>query len=117
MFNAPDLRTTFPRAGREKLGGYVFLGRIIDKVRAMQAGTEGEYVGYCPMSLAFLQETAVSQEAFDAQIRSGADDSAIIAFFDRHVTEQRRAASNEHMLSRFADHLDEQDAEEGVVTT
>ncbi len=116
MSNAPDLRTSFPRPGREMLGGYVFLGRIIDKVRAMHAGTAGDYLGYCPMSLAFLQEAGVSQDDFDDLVRHGVGDADIVAFFDRNVSAERRDTSNAHMLERFADHFDEQDAEEGVKT-
>jgi hypothetical protein len=41
---APDLNTSFPRAGREMLGRYTWLGRLADKVRADQAGTAGEYI-------------------------------------------------------------------------
>lgn len=111
---APDLRTSFPRRGRTLLGGYAFLARVIDKVRAEHAGTNGDYVGYCPMSLAFLKETGVSQSDFDKLITSGASDDAIVAYFDEHVSPQHKAAANDLILEQMSDHLDEQDAEEGV---
>ncbi|GAC1546693.1 MAG: hypothetical protein NVS3B16_17730 [Vulcanimicrobiaceae bacterium] len=114
MSQAPDLRTSVPRPGRERLGGYVMLGRVIDKVRAMHAGTEGEYLGYCPLSLAFLRETGIARDDFDALLRGGADDGAIVAHFDRHVAAAKRDAANEHLLAAYARHFDEQDAEEGV---
>ena len=44
-----DLRKHFPRSMRAKLEGYVHLARMIDKCRAVQAGTEGEYIYPCPM--------------------------------------------------------------------
>ena len=44
-----DLRTTFPRSMKTRLGGYVHLARMIDKCRAVLAGTEGEYIYPCPM--------------------------------------------------------------------
>jgi len=94
------------------LGGYAFLARVIDKIQAAHAGTNGEYVGYCPMSLAFLQTAGVSREAFDGVIARGAGDEEIVAYFDAHVSPEKREAANKHILEDFADHLDEQDAEE-----
>jgi hypothetical protein len=111
---APDLRTSFPRRGREQLGGYAFLARVIDKVRAEHAGTNGEYVGYCPMSKAFLQETGVSQGEFDKLIEQDESDDAIVKYFDEHVSPQRKAAANKLILEDYASHLDEQDEEERV---
>jgi hypothetical protein len=112
MTPAPDLRTAFPRRGRDMLGGYAFLARVIDKVRAEHAGTNGDYVGYCPMSTAFLHETGVSKEQFDELITSGKSDDEIVAYFDAHVSPERKAAANHRILDEMADHLDEQDAEE-----
>lgn len=111
---APDLRTQFPRRGREMLGGYAFLARVIDKVRAEHAGTNGDYVGYCPMSKAFLGAAGVSQSDFDALITKGADEDEIVRYFDAHVPAERREAANKLILEKYASHLDEQDAEEGV---
>ncbi len=39
-----DLRRSFPHSMRVKLKGYVHLARMIDKCRAVLAGTEGEYI-------------------------------------------------------------------------
>ena len=44
-----DLRRRFPRSMRVILEGYAHLARMIDKCRAVLAGTEGEYVYPCPM--------------------------------------------------------------------
>jgi hypothetical protein len=111
---APDLRNSFPRRGREKLGGYAFLARLIDKVRAEHAGTNGEYIGYCPMSKAFLDETGVSKSEFDKLIDSNATDEQFVKYFDEHVSPDKKAAANKVILEDLASHLDEQDAEEGV---
>jgi hypothetical protein len=112
QITAPDLEKQPPRRGRELLGGYAFLARVIDKVRAMHAGTNGEYVGYCAMSLEFLDKAGVSREAFDELIARGASDEQIVAYFDQHVSSEQKAAANKHILEDFAGHLDEQDAEE-----
>jgi len=41
---AKDLRTTYPRSPREKLGGYVIAARSVDKCRAFLLGINGEYI-------------------------------------------------------------------------
>lgn len=41
---ALDLTKTFPRSGRERVGNYVWLGRMADKARAEVAGTAGDYI-------------------------------------------------------------------------
>ena len=56
---APDLNASFPRAGRELLGRYTWLGRLADKVRADHAGTAGEYIAYCGLSTGFLDRAGV----------------------------------------------------------
>lgn len=96
------------------LGGYAFLARVIDKVRAEHAGTNGEYVGYCPMSKAFLNEAGVSVDQFDQLIKQGASDDDFVRYFDEHVSAERKEAANKLMLDDYASHLDEQDAEENV---
>ena len=112
--NAPDLQTSFPRRGRTMLGGYAFLARVIDKVRAEHAGTNGDYVGYCPISMAFLDAAGVSKADFDALITKGASDDEIVKYFDERVSPDRKAAANERILTGYSDNLDEQDAEEGA---
>jgi hypothetical protein len=75
-----DLRRDFPRSLREKLGGYVHLARMIDKVRAVIAGTEGEYIYPCPMDDRLLQFAGLSAEAFRDAVR-GRPDEAILEWF------------------------------------
>ena len=110
---ALDRHDILPRSGRELLGGYAFLARMIDKVRAEQAGTGGDYVAYCPMTMTVLQNTGVSRSAFDALVREGKSDGEIVAYFDERVSPERKAASNHAILDGLGSHLDAQDAEEG----
>ncbi|HEY9720573.1 MAG TPA: DUF5069 domain-containing protein [Oscillatoriaceae cyanobacterium] len=110
---APDLSKTPPRSGRDLLGGYAFLARSADKVRAEQAGTADDYIGFCPMTMAFLDACGVSREQFGQLIAEGADDSQLVAYFDRHVPPERKAAANDRILNQMAANLDRQDAEEG----
>ena len=41
--NAPNLTQHPPRSPRVRLGGYTILPRLLDKARAVIAGTAGEY--------------------------------------------------------------------------
>jgi len=110
---APDLSKTPPRSGREMLGRYAWLARLADKVRAEHAGTEGEYVGYCPLSMGFLDHAGVTAEDFVRLIEQNAGDAGLVAFFDRHVSDKNREAANRFVLEDNSSHLDEEDAEEG----
>ena len=111
---APDLTKTPPRPGRRMLGGYAWLARLADKVRAEHAGTDGDYIAYCPLSMGFLDAACVSREDFDALIRNGETDEQLVQYFDAHVPPEQREAANRFVLEDMASHLDEQDAEEGV---
>ncbi|MGP6156414.1 MAG: DUF5069 domain-containing protein [Vulcanimicrobiaceae bacterium] len=110
---APDLNTTPPRSGREKLGRYAWLARLADKVRAEHAGSGGDYVAYCGLSRAFLERTCVSEADFDKLIRGGASDADLTRYFDEHVSDAQREAANRYVLEDMKSNLDEQDAEEG----
>lgn len=110
---APDLTKSPPRSGREMLGRYAWLARLADKVRAEHAGTNGEYVGYCPLSMGFLEHAGIAREAFDALVEQGADDQKLVTYFDRHVSDEQRETTNRYVLEENRTHLDEQDAEEG----
>lgn len=110
----PDLTKAPPRPGRALLGGrYAWLGRLADKVRAQHAGTNGDYVGYCPLSKAFLESVGVHEQTFDALIDQGADDDELVRFFDEHVPDERRRNANRLVLEENAESLERQDDEEG----
>lgn len=75
---AKDLTTDSPRSPFDTLHGYKWLPRLIDKVRAMQAGTLGEYVPFpCPADQRFLSAVGIPSEALADQIATGADDAII----------------------------------------
>lgn len=44
-----DLTKNFPRSPKQKMAGIVMLPRTIDKARAFNAGTLGEYYYDCPL--------------------------------------------------------------------
>lgn len=76
--NAPDLTKTPPRSARVRLGGYVILPRILDKCRAVIAGTQGEYHYACPLDQRFFSFTGIDPEALKAQVAAGLGDGAIL---------------------------------------
>jgi hypothetical protein len=108
-----NLDTNPPRSGREMLGRYSWLARLADKVRADHAGTNGEYMAYCGLSMGFLDHTGVSRDDFDALIAGGASDDQLRKYFDEHVDDAHREAANKYVLNDQKAHLDKQDAEEG----
>lgn len=108
-----NLKTAFPRSGRDELGGYAWLARLADKARAEAAGTGGDYVAYCPLSMGWLERIGVERGAFDDHIRRGASDEALTAFLNERVSAAQKSAGNRFVLEEMASHLDEQDAEEG----
>ena len=78
--NAPDLRKTFPRSPAEALGGFVLLARIIDKCRAVIAGTNGEYNYNCPLDRRFFDFTGIDADEFKALVATGANDDEVLAW-------------------------------------
>jgi hypothetical protein len=107
-----DFNTTAPRSGREMLGRYSWLARLADKVRADHAGTAGEYIAYCGLSMGFLDRAGVSKDDFDKLIRDGSADAELVRYFDEHVDDAHREAANSYVLNDQKAHLDEEDAEE-----
>jgi hypothetical protein len=108
-----NLETGYPRSGREMLGRYSWLARLADKVRADHAGTSGEYMAYCGLSMGFLDCAGISREDFDALIADGASDEQLREYFDEYVDDAQREAANKYVLNDQSAHLDKQDAEEG----
>lgn len=110
--DAPDLTKSPPRRGRAELGGFLWLARLADKVRAQHAGTNGDYEGYCPLSKAWLENLGIAQSHFNAVIQTGADDDMLVMFLNRRVDRPRREKANRFIEEHAVD-LDRQDAEEG----
>ena len=100
-----DLRTSYPRSPREQLAGYVHLARMIDKCRAVLAGTQGGYIYPCPLDKRLLDFTGITPEQFTEAAR-GKTDQAIADWFRKAAkphSEKEIEAWNEALLTRGPD--------------
>ena len=80
-----DLRTKFPRSMKVRLGGYAHLARMIDKCRAVLAGTEGEYLYPCQMDERLLEFAGITSDQFTAAVKANATDEGVLAWVQQHA--------------------------------
>ena len=76
-----DLRKSFPRSMRSKMEGYVHLPRMIDKCRAVLAGTEGEYIYPCPMDDRLVEFAGITADQFTAAVKANPSDDTVAKWF------------------------------------
>lgn len=84
--SAKDLTQEPPRSPRQRIGGYVILGRTIDKCRALLVGKIGDYHFDCPLDNILFSFKGVKGDDFKKQIESGADDNKIATWLDQNGT-------------------------------
>ena len=98
-----DLRKDFPRSMRVQLAGYAHLARMIDKCRAVLAGTEGEYIYPCPMDDRLLEFVGITSEQFTAAVQSNSTDEGVVSWFEKQAKPYRPAELeewNQKLLAR-----------------
>jgi Domain of unknown function (DUF5069) len=66
---------------RVKLKGYVHLPRMIDKCRAVLAGTEGEYIYPCPMDDRLLEFVGITSDHFTEGVKTYPTDEGVATWF------------------------------------
>lgn len=79
-YSAPDLTRHPPRSPRTRLGGFVHLPRLIDKARAVVAGTNGDFHYNCPMDQRFWAFTGIKPAPFMKQVKAGKTDAELLAY-------------------------------------
>jgi hypothetical protein len=88
---------------RTTLAGYVHLPRMIDKCRAVLAGTEGEYIYPCPMDERLMDFAGITSEQFTAAVKTHPTDNGVEAWF-RNVAKAHHPAEldawNKQLLAR-----------------
>jgi hypothetical protein len=98
-----DLRKSFPRSMRVKMEGYVHFARMIDKCRAVLAGTEGEYIYPCPMDERLMKFAGITDKEFTATVKANPTDEGVTQWFMKaSIPHQQveRNEWNEMMLTR-----------------
>ena len=104
-----DLTKEFPRSPLEELDGVPWLPRLIDKVRASQAGKHGDYSPYpCGGDRNFLQVVGIEADPLKALIDSGASDTEIARWLKTHAPEgldERLAGYRERALAPVSGEL------------
>jgi hypothetical protein len=66
-----------------KIAGHVHVARMIDKCRAVLAGTEGEYIYPCPMDERLLEFTGITSDQFTAAVKANPTDERVVAWFQQ----------------------------------
>jgi hypothetical protein len=94
--NAPDLTQRPPRSPRVRLGGYTILPRLLDKARAVIAGTGGEYRYNNPNDGHFFRFTGLTPDALLAQVKTGAGDWHILLWVNENAPHKRTALEIQH---------------------
>ncbi|MGQ0694327.1 MAG: DUF5069 domain-containing protein, partial [Nitrospiraceae bacterium] len=80
---------------RAKLAGYVHLARMIDKCRAVLAGTEGEYIYPCPMDERLMEFAGITSEKFTAAVKANPTDDGVAAWFTQVAQPHKPAELDE----------------------
>jgi hypothetical protein len=84
MSTAPDLTKEAPRSPRKRIGGYVILGRTLDKGRALIGGNIGEYHFDCPLDNMLFGFKEVKGDEVKKLLESGASDEDVATWLDSH---------------------------------
>jgi len=92
----------YPRSGRETVGGVVFLGRTIDKMRAYLNGTNGEYNSHRGLSNRVFTLYGVTPEQFEQAVRENPSDQGVLEWLQTHgrkPSEQEIEQHNQAVLN------------------
>jgi hypothetical protein len=82
---ALDLTREYPRSPRALFAGYVIVGRILDKCRAVLSGTAGEYLYNYGLDRVFFEFAGINAERFREFVATGATDEEVAAWIKAHA--------------------------------
>jgi hypothetical protein len=86
---APDLTKRPPRSPRCRLGGYALLPRMLDKGRAVIAGTNGEFHYDCPLDQHIINFLGIDPAALREQLAAGKGDGEILEWINANAAHKR----------------------------
>lgn len=125
-----DLRTGFPRSMHVTIAGHAHVARMIDKCRAVLAGTEGEYIYPCPLDQRVLEFAGLTSEQFTAAVKTNSTDEGMAVWFAREArphspaeleawnrTLLGRGPSSPESAARFKQYLDKIDPTRTDITS
>lgn len=98
-----DLTKQYPRSPYSDLGGYVMLGRTIDKARAHNAGKLGDYSYNCPLDKLVFDFLGISHETLAEAVKTRPTDDEILGWVKdraRSHTVEEVQKFNEDMKAR-----------------
>ena len=84
MSHAKDLTQEAPRSPSKRVGGYVILGRTLDKGRALLGGNIGEYHFDCPLDNMLFDFKEVKGDEVKKLLEANASDDEVVAWLDSH---------------------------------
>ncbi|HEX3370318.1 MAG TPA: DUF5069 domain-containing protein [Candidatus Cybelea sp.] len=96
-----DLRKVPPRGVREKLLGFYFLARTVDKLRAeLPGGSLGAYLNHdTGFSAWVIRRLVLDMDELRAVVAGAPDETAIVQWLAAHVDLSAAAALNEKLES------------------
>jgi hypothetical protein len=89
--SAQDLTKRPPRSPHCRLGGYVILPRLLDKGRAVIAGTNGEFNYDAPLDQHIRDFLGLDFAALKEQLAAGRGDGEILAWVNANAKHPRAA--------------------------
>lgn len=102
-----DLTKEAPRSPKTRVGGYVILGRTLDKCRALLWGDIGEYHFDCPLDNMLFGWKGIKGDDFKAKVETGASDEEMVKWVDEQGTRktdaEKRAWCEEKLKFNFND--------------
>ena len=105
--NGKDLTKEAPRSPKTVLGGYVILGRTLDKCRAQISGDIGEYHFDCPLDNMLFGWKGIKGPDFKAEVEKGKSDEEMAKWVDQNGTpksdEEKKAWREERLAFNFND--------------
>jgi hypothetical protein len=112
-----DLTAHPPRRWSDKLAGYVWLPRLVDKVRAFQSGNLGAYAYPSFLDRVFLKYCHLTPVLIEQAVRENTSDEAIGTFVRRHTshTQEQIAALNRQFKRRWGLALRTLDCDDGYM--